>query len=124
MRLTKLLFLLIGFLSAQTDTYQGKIVDSEGEPLAGVQVFLKDSYNGTTTNADGEFSITLSEGSGVLTVSYIGYKTQEVTVSNSAEPVSVTLEVDVLKGDEVLVTMYAITRSYLYVHLASSDSLF
>ena len=103
MRLTKLLFLLIGFLSAQTDTYQGKIVDSEGEPLAGVQVFLKDSYNGTTTNVDGEFSITLSEGSGVLTVSYIGYKTQEVTVSNSAEPVSVTLEVDVLKGDEVLV---------------------
>ena len=71
MRLTKLLFLLIGFLSAQTDTYQGKIVDSEGEPLAGVQVFLKDSYNGTTTNVDGEFSI--SSGSlGIFFIRLIG----------------------------------------------------
>jgi len=104
MKLTTLILILVGSLAAQAGTYQGKIVDSGGEPLVGVQVFLKDSYNGTTTNVDGEFSITLSEGSGVLTVSYIGYKTQEVTVSSSAEPLLVTLEVDILKGDEVLVT--------------------
>ena len=103
MRLLTLNLVLVGLLSGQT-VFEGIVKDTDGEALPGVQVFLKDTYVGTTTSMEGEFKIAIPEESGVLVFSYIGYETQEVEVSSASSTVSVEMTVDVLKGDEVLVT--------------------
>jgi len=57
----------------------GKVVDSEtNEPLPGASVIIKGTQNGTTTDFDGLFSISGADGT-TLTVSFIGYGSQEVT---------------------------------------------
>ena len=104
MRLMTLSLVFASLLSGQS-VFQGTVTDTDGETLPGVQVFLKDTYVGTTTSMEGEFKIALPENSGVLVFSYIGYETQEVEVSSDTPtPFSVEMTVDVLKGDEVLVT--------------------
>jgi len=104
MRIITLSLVLTSLLSAQS-VFQGTVTDTDGESLPGVQVFLKDTYTGTTTSMEGEFKIAIPEDAGVLVFSYIGYETQEVEVSSSTpSPFSVEMKVDVLKGDEVIVT--------------------
>lgn len=109
MRKLALYLVLAGLISAQLSV-NGTVTDVEGQPLAGVQVFLKDTYLGTTTNLDGEYDISLDVNQGILVVSYIGYETQELQVSaNTPMPLAIQLTVDILKGDEVLVTGLAST---------------
>jgi len=109
MRKLALYLVLAGMISAQLSV-NGTVTDVEGQPLAGVQVFLKDTYLGTTTNLDGEYDISLDVNQGILVVSYIGYETQELQVSaNTPMPLAIQLTVDILKGDEVLVTGLAST---------------
>jgi hypothetical protein len=56
----------------------GKVIDSENQPLPGANVFIKDSYDGASSKADGSYSFTTEEeGSVILVVSFIGYKTKE-----------------------------------------------
>lgn len=77
-----LLFLLFSALvSAQKLTeIKGKVVDSSGNPLIGVNVMVKGTAIGTVTNNDGNFAIkSLKEGS-ILSISYLGYTTQELTI--------------------------------------------
>ena len=65
-------------------TYQivtGNVIDDQGVPLPGATVLELGTSNGTTTDFDGNFSITVSQGA-VFEVSYVGYKTKEVTVSS------------------------------------------
>ena len=65
MRLLTLNLVLVGLLSGQT-VFEGTVKDTDGEALPGVQVFLKDTYVGTTTSMEGEFKIAIPEESGVL----------------------------------------------------------
>ena len=58
----------------------GKVTSEEGEALPGVTIHVKDRKIGTTTNAEGAFSISMPEGTNVLVLSYIGMETQEVAV--------------------------------------------
>jgi hypothetical protein len=77
------LFVLLLPLSlvAQELTVKGKVIDEESkQPLPGVVVLIKNSAKGTTTNFDGEFEIETKKGD-KLVFSFIGMKTQEVTVS-------------------------------------------
>jgi len=65
-------------------TYQivtGNVIDDQGVPLPGATVLELGTSNGTTTDFDGNFSITVSQGA-VFEVSYVGYKTKEVTVGS------------------------------------------
>jgi hypothetical protein len=78
-RLLTLLFLLLGFAGvyAQEIAVQGVIVDKKsGEPLIGATVLQKGTTNGTITDYDGLFRISVPRNS-VLAVSYIGYVSQE-----------------------------------------------
>ena len=74
-------FLLISFpMLAQQTTVSGTVTGVEsGEPLPGVSIVEKGTQNGTTTNMEGEYSITLPEDA-VLTFSFVGYVTQEIPV--------------------------------------------
>jgi iron complex outermembrane recepter protein len=62
----------------------GKITNTKGEPLSGASVVVKNKSGGTSTNANGVFTINAEEGD-VLVVTIIGYKTQEITVGSKHE---------------------------------------
>ena len=106
---TNLLLLSIVMLSmqvlfAQGMTVSGTVTDAQtGEPLVGTQVFVKGAFVGTTTDDNGAFSLSVESGA-TLMVAYIGYKSQEVAVSEGVGLLSVQLEADILKQDEVVVT--------------------
>ena len=88
----------------QTKTIQGVIVDEAGIPVIGANVVEKGTTNGTITDLDGNFTLSVSSGA-ILQVSYIGYQTQEVTVGNQSV-INVTLKDDSQALDEVVVVGY------------------
>ena len=82
-KITKLLLALMCFVMtsamyAQTIT---GTVNAEGGPLPGANVIVKGTTNGTTTDFDGKFSLTVSEGSGAVVISFIGYSKKQVKFS-------------------------------------------
>src|SRR5690606_38991133 len=94
-------------LLAQTKTVTG-IVTQDGIPLAGVNVLLQGTSTGTQTDFDGNYSIEASEGD-VLVFSYIGMKTQSLTVGSS-NSLDVALQEDAEQLGEVVVTALGIKR--------------
>ena len=85
----------------QKITVKGTVNDAMG-PVIGASVVEKgNSSNGTITDMDGNFSLSVQPGT-VLVVSYIGYKTQEVTAT-VGKAINVTLQEDNEMLDEVVV---------------------
>jgi len=82
----------------------GKITGESGEPLSGVTVSVKGSTNATSTDNDGNFTITAPE-KGTLVFSYIGFQTKEVAI-NSQAVVNVKLAPATRSLDEVVVIGY------------------
>ncbi|AYN66525.1 TonB-dependent receptor [Euzebyella marina] len=85
-------------------TVSGTVTDENGVPLAGASVVVRGTTRGTTTDFDGNFSIQ-AEGNAVLGVSYIGYKTAQISINNRST-LSITLEEDSALLDEVVVVGY------------------
>ena len=104
-----MLFLVMGMicmqiLSAQGMAVSGTVTDAQtGEALVGTQVFVKGTFVGTTTDDNGAFSLDVQAGA-TLMVAYIGYKSHEVVASEGVGLLSIQLEPDILKQDEVVVT--------------------
>ena len=88
----------------QAVTVKGTVVDASGEPVIGASVLMKGTTTGTITDIDGNFSLA-NVKPGILVVSYIGYKTQEIQVKGGT-PVKVVLEEDSEVLDEVVVVGY------------------
>ena len=86
----------------------GSVKDASGEPLIGVSILVKGTTNGTVTDIDGKFTLNAPKGS-VLEISYVGYKTQSVTVTGSS--LNVTLKEDNEQLEEVVVTALGIKRA-------------
>ncbi|MBT8185998.1 MAG: TonB-dependent receptor [Eudoraea sp.] len=80
--------LCFGSLSAQ-QSVSGVVNDDSGEPLAGVNIVEKGTTNGTTTDFDGNYTITAS-GNSILVFSYIGFTTTEIAIDNRTQ-INVTL---------------------------------
>ncbi|MFK7953705.1 MAG: carboxypeptidase-like regulatory domain-containing protein [Ekhidna sp.] len=81
--LTTLFILSILAGTAQT-TFSGKVTDQLGEPLLGVNVYLKGTYDGATTGIDGAFSFSSTESDSlVLVASYIGFHETEISVDGN-----------------------------------------
>jgi TonB-dependent starch-binding outer membrane protein SusC len=101
-----LLFLLFSSAMAQAQqaTITGVVKDPKGEPMAGVSIAVKGTNNGTTTDGAGQFNLVASPND-KLVFSFIGYKTQEVTVGNQTN-LSVSLEEDVQALSELVVIGY------------------
>ncbi len=83
------LFLLFISISAslaqETGTINGKVVDENNQPLAGVNIIIQNTNRGTSTKADGRFTFQdVSVGNKTLVFSYIGFK--KLTESVSVEP--------------------------------------
>lgn len=89
---------------SQNRPLTGVVKGDDGIGIPGVTVLEKGTSNGTVTDADGNFTLTVREGA-VLSVSFIGMKTQEITVGNQTS-ISLVMEIDVTQLDEVVVVGY------------------
>src|SRR5437773_4187788 len=79
-------------------TVTGKVIDSASmEPLYGASVFCQNTTSGTTTNKQGEFSLPLKSGGYELIVSYTGYQTKEIRITNSDRS---ALQIQMIKEDK------------------------
>lgn len=96
-----------GVLSYVPDeiTVTGKVVDNDDMPLPGVNVVVKGTTLGTTTDGDGVYSINVPNESSVLVFSFIGFVSQEVTVG-SRTVIDVKLKADLVSLEEVVVVGY------------------
>ncbi len=102
----KLLLIVISTIIVHSLSFSleltGKVTDATtGEPLPGAQVFVKGTFVGTTTDVAGAYSLEVEENATIV-VAYIGYRTQEETVSGVE--IDFSMESDVLGQDEVVVT--------------------
>ena len=93
-------------LYAQSRTVNGVVQDDNGEPLYGAFVVEKGTTNGVSTDIDGKFSITVPSGNAVLEFQFIGFKTQEISVSDQ-KMILVQMETDANLMEEVVVTAFA-----------------
>ncbi len=83
----------------------GVVVDQNDQPLPGASIVEKGTVNGTQTDFDGKFSLTTTTENIVLVVSYIGYKTKEISINENTD-LSIILEEDAANLDEVVVVGY------------------
>jgi|AGTN01.1.fsa_nt_gi TonB-linked outer membrane protein, SusC/RagA family len=84
---------------------RGTVTDSNSEPLIGVNVIVKDTRQGTVTNIDGEFSLTVPNANAVLEFSYVGFQTQEIPL-NGRTYIQVMMSEDTELLEEVVVVGY------------------
>ncbi|HEX2394407.1 MAG TPA: von Willebrand factor type A domain-containing protein [Bacteroidales bacterium] len=80
----------------------GKVVDSDNNPLPGVNVVIKGTTNGTVTDGNGTFSISVTENDEILIFTYIGYVTEEVRIGSSSSLLVMMME-DIRSLEEVVV---------------------
>jgi TonB-linked SusC/RagA family outer membrane protein len=98
-------FALPNFFQSQTIT--GRVTDEAGVGMPGVNVIVKGTSNGTTTDAEGAYrlSITSEQASGTLVFSFIGYAAQEQPINNRTN-INVSMVADVSELSEVVVVGY------------------
>lgn len=106
---------------AQQRTVTGTVVDDLGQPLIGVSIFEKGTTNGVITDMDGNFSLKLTSENPTLVFSYIGYKTQEVSVGGKTT-LNVTMSEDAEQLDEVVVVGYGVQKKSSMTASVSSVS--
>lgn len=105
---------------AQNITVTGQVVDVTSEPIIGASVVVKGTANGTITNFDGKFTLSVQKGE-TLHISYIGYVAQDVKIMGN-QPVKVVMSEDTETLDEVVVVGTAMKKSDLTGAVASVSS--
>ncbi len=104
-----LAFLLSSIILSAQVNVRGKVVDTTGESLIGVNVVIKDSRQGTVTDIDGNFSLEVPSLNNTLVFSYVGYAELEVPL-NGRNWVEVTMSQDTELLDEIVVVGYGTQR--------------
>jgi hypothetical protein len=108
------LFLLVLFafthgVLGQVKTITGKVVDETDLGIPGANILIKGTTKGAVTDLDGNFTLDLAPDEKSLVVSYIGYETKEVTLTNESNIV-IKLGGDIHLG-EIIVTAAGIERN-------------
>ncbi len=98
-------FLFCTSFYGQSITLNGVIQDSNNSPLFGASVVQKGTFNGVTTDFDGNFSISDINIGDRLVISYVGFIGQELTISSS-DNLTITLQEDIATLDEIVVIGY------------------
>jgi TonB-linked SusC/RagA family outer membrane protein len=108
-----LLLLIIPLLSfsvyAQERPVSGKITGEDGSAMPGVNVLVKGTTNGTVTDSQGKYTITVPASGGILSFSFIGMATQEIEVVAQAI-IDVAMRSDVKQLSEVIVTSIGLSE--------------
>lgn len=103
------LILLISTAVYAQRTVRGTVKDNSDVPLPGVSITLKGTTTGTTTNAEGVFTLTVPGSDAVLVFTYVGMPPREIAVGDQTE-MNVTLELNTGKLNEVVVVGYGTQR--------------
>ncbi len=90
---------------AQQVSVEGTVTDNNGQPLPGASILEKGTTNGTQTDFDGNFTLSVTDENATLVISYLGFSTQEIPL-NGQNTISVSLEEDAAGLDEVVVIGY------------------
>ena len=109
----------------QQQQVTGTVSDSNGQPLPGANVLEKGTLNGTQTDFDGNFSLSISDVNATLAISYLGFALKEISI-NGQTNINVSLVEDAAGLDEVVVIGYgSVKKSDLTgaVTSLSSDDL-
>lgn len=97
-------FILFATLTVFSQSVSGTILDQNNDPVIGASVIVKGTTIGTITDLDGTFELDgIAQGS-VLDVTYIGYRTQSLTVDQDNSIFNVVMQDDVNQLDEVVIT--------------------
>jgi TonB-linked SusC/RagA family outer membrane protein len=105
---------------AQDRVVSGKVTSTEeGTPLPGVNVVLKGTTNGTVTDSDGNYRLTVPASGGTLVFSFIGLTTRDVPIGDRSV-IDVSLGLDVTQLGEVVVTGQGIAREKRALGYATS----
>ncbi|TAE22208.1 MAG: SusC/RagA family TonB-linked outer membrane protein [Cytophagales bacterium] len=94
---------------AQDRRVTGRITGGDDRPIPGVNVVVKGTQNGTTTNAEGDYTITVPGSNATLIFSAIGYASQEISVGNQAR-INIGLQEANQNLNEVVVTALGIKK--------------
>lgn len=106
---------------AQSKSITGTVTETNGEPMLGATIIVVGTNNGTSTDFDGKFNLTVNQGE-KLEVSYVGYGTKTIEVG-SANTYDIVLEMDSNIMDEVLIVAYGTaTKESITGSVASIDS--
>jgi len=103
-----ILFCFSTQLWAQQKTISGTVKDTSKELIIGASVIVKGTRQGTVTDFDGKFSLSVPSGTNTLVISYVGMKPKEVNISGGI--MNVTLEDDTKLLDDVVVIGYGTAR--------------
>lgn len=104
-----ILFSAVNTAMAQSFAVSGKVTDTNGAPLPGVNVIVKNTTTGTSTNENGEYSLNAPSGNSTLTFSFIGFTSQDIAIGGRSV-INVTLSEDVTALSEIVVTALGIER--------------
>ncbi|OFY41515.1 MAG: hypothetical protein A2X18_06700 [Bacteroidetes bacterium GWF2_40_14] len=116
--LATLLLVAGNVLSAQTLQVTGTVTDAtDGSPVIGASVRIQGTTSGTVTNLDGKYSIAATRGA-ILEFSFIGMKTELVTVGNFSV-INVKLQQDAMLLEDVLVVAYGTVKRSSYTGSAA-----
>jgi TonB-linked SusC/RagA family outer membrane protein len=107
--------------SQQQIKIKGKVFDENGFPLEGASIRAKGSLTGVTSDIKGKFSYELPASASVLTISYMGYATEEVTVLGKIE-IEVRMKIDINALGEVVVIGFGTEQKDLISDAISSVS--
>lgn len=108
------------------DIVTGRVIDSEtDEPLPGVNIAVKGTTRGTTTDSNGEYELVVESLEDILVYTFIGYQTQEVNIRGRTN-IDIALNVLTLSGGELVVTAQGIQREeralgYAVSNVSSKD---
>ncbi|HTE33447.1 MAG TPA: carboxypeptidase-like regulatory domain-containing protein, partial [Chryseolinea sp.] len=109
--LAVLLFLVLSSVTALAQrTVSGTVLDSESKGMPGVNVIVKGTSAGTTTDSDGRFNIAVNGDANTLVFSFIGYASQEIEIGTRTS-IDVTLAEDIKQLNEVVVTALGVERN-------------
>ena len=102
--LTACLFMMLpASLFAQNKTITGKIADANGNPVSGVSIIIKQTAQGTVTDADGKFKLSVPPNA-LLIISSAGFKSQTIKTDDATPDLQIKLSEDIARLDEVVVT--------------------
>jgi len=85
-------------------TVKGKVTAADDSPLVGVNITIKNTYDGTISDYNGQFEVQLNADNSTLVVSYIGYQSKEVILSGDETTVSIKLKESVTSLNAVTIT--------------------
>ena len=88
----------------------GKVTDTDANPLPGVSIVVKGTNLGSTTDTEGNYTISVPDGSATLVFSFVGFGTREIVVATGTSQVDVTLSEDQKALSEVVVIGYGTAK--------------